>query len=104
MDISSTVSNSVNIKIFYLKNVLLLTDGVPSSQNPTAAIESWINHNKVEREEYSDMLVDSLKVKMKTQIEANFLLVILLQVFFSNKWSHACFPFFRRLVKTSTYT
>lgn len=37
-------------------------DGVPSSQNPTAAIESWINHNKVEREEFSDMLSDSLKV------------------------------------------
>ncbi|KAF7699079.1 kelch repeat and BTB domain-containing protein 4 [Silurus meridionalis] len=39
----------------------IIKDGVPSSQNPTVAIESWINHNKVEREEFADMLSDSLK-------------------------------------------
>lgn len=37
-------------------------DGVPSSQNPTLAIESWINHNKVEREEFSSILQENLKV------------------------------------------
>lgn len=38
------------------------TDGVPTSQNPTTAIESWINHNKVEREEFSCILQENLKV------------------------------------------
>ena len=38
-------------------------DGVPSSQNPKVAIDSWINHNKVEREEFSCVLRENLKVK-----------------------------------------
>lgn len=40
----------------------LCLDGVPSSQNPTVAIEVWINHNKVEREEFSCILQENLKV------------------------------------------
>lgn len=39
----------------------IVKDGVLSSQNPTAAIDSWINHNKVEREEFSGLLQESLK-------------------------------------------
>ncbi|XP_044050495.1 kelch repeat and BTB domain-containing protein 4 [Siniperca chuatsi] len=39
----------------------IIKDGVPSSQNPTVAIESWINHNKVEREEFSCILQENLK-------------------------------------------
>ncbi|CAL1595741.1 unnamed protein product [Knipowitschia caucasica] len=39
----------------------IIKDGVPSSQNPTVAIESWINHNKVEREEFSSVLRENLK-------------------------------------------
>ncbi|XP_015250640.1 PREDICTED: kelch repeat and BTB domain-containing protein 4 [Cyprinodon variegatus] len=39
----------------------IIKDGVPSSQNPTTAIESWINHNKVEREEFSCLLQENLK-------------------------------------------
>lgn len=42
--------------------ICLCSDGVPSSQNPTVAIESWINHNKVEREEFSCILQENLKV------------------------------------------
>ena len=44
--------------------VCLCSDGVPSSQNPTVAIESWINHNKVEREEFSCILQENLKVTL----------------------------------------
>lgn len=50
---------------FWIANLSLLfhiPDGVPSSQNPTASIEAWINHNKVEREEFASVLQDSLKV------------------------------------------
>lgn len=47
---------------FELKDFCLCSDGVPSSQNPTVAIESWINHNKVEREEFSCVLQENLKV------------------------------------------
>ncbi|XP_028304854.1 kelch repeat and BTB domain-containing protein 4 isoform X1 [Gouania willdenowi] len=39
----------------------IIKDGVPSSQNPKVAIESWINHNKVEREEFSSILQENLK-------------------------------------------
>uniref|UniRef100_A0A8D3ARZ0 Kelch repeat and BTB (POZ) domain containing 4 n=2 Tax=Scophthalmus maximus TaxID=52904 RepID=A0A8D3ARZ0_SCOMX len=39
----------------------IIKDGVPSSQNPTLAIESWINHNKVEREKFSCVLHENLK-------------------------------------------
>ncbi|XP_037110351.1 kelch repeat and BTB domain-containing protein 4 isoform X2 [Syngnathus acus] len=39
----------------------IIKDGVPSSQNPTVAIESWINHNKVEREEFACILQENLK-------------------------------------------
>ncbi|XP_048885945.1 kelch repeat and BTB domain-containing protein 4 [Brienomyrus brachyistius] len=39
----------------------IIKDGVPTSQNPTGAIDSWINHNRVERQEFSNMLLDSLK-------------------------------------------
>lgn len=39
----------------------IIKDGVPSSQNPTASIEAWINHNKVEREEFASVLQDNLK-------------------------------------------
>ncbi|KAG7467967.1 hypothetical protein MATL_G00137860 [Megalops atlanticus] len=39
----------------------IIKDGVPSSQNPTMAIDSWINHNKIERQEFSNMLQDGLK-------------------------------------------
>lgn len=38
------------------------TDGVPCSQNPTAAIETWINFNKEERAGFSETLRSSLKV------------------------------------------
>lgn len=37
-------------------------DGVPTSQNPKVAIESWINHNKVERDDFSCILQENLKV------------------------------------------
>lgn len=47
----------------------LCVDGVPSSQNPTVAIESWINHNKVEREEFSCILQENLKVAISTAEE-----------------------------------
>ncbi|XP_015719929.1 kelch repeat and BTB domain-containing protein 4 [Excalfactoria chinensis] len=40
----------------------ILTDGVPCSQNPTAAIETWINFNKEERTGFSETLRSSLKV------------------------------------------
>ncbi|XP_033998025.1 kelch repeat and BTB domain-containing protein 4 [Trematomus bernacchii] len=39
----------------------ILKDGVPSSQNPKVAIDSWINNNKVEREEFSCILQENLK-------------------------------------------
>ncbi|XP_053741746.1 kelch repeat and BTB domain-containing protein 4 [Synchiropus splendidus] len=39
----------------------ILKDGVPSSQNPTAAIETWTNFNKVERERFSCILQENLK-------------------------------------------
>uniref|UniRef100_A0A3P9KGB7 Kelch repeat and BTB (POZ) domain containing 4 n=1 Tax=Oryzias latipes TaxID=8090 RepID=A0A3P9KGB7_ORYLA len=39
----------------------IIKDGVPSSQNPTVAIDAWINHNKVEREEFSCILKENLK-------------------------------------------
>ncbi|XP_074853335.1 kelch repeat and BTB domain-containing protein 4 isoform X1 [Carettochelys insculpta] len=39
----------------------ILTDGVPCSQNPTVAIETWINFNKEERAGFSEMLRSSLK-------------------------------------------
>ncbi|XP_060117437.1 kelch repeat and BTB domain-containing protein 4 [Heteronotia binoei] len=39
----------------------ILTDGVPCSQNPTAAIETWINFNKEERSGFSEILQSSLK-------------------------------------------
>ncbi|KAJ8271524.1 hypothetical protein COCON_G00103830 [Conger conger] len=39
----------------------IIKDGVPSSQNPTVAIDSWINYNKVERQEFLNILQDSLK-------------------------------------------
>lgn len=56
-----TTSNSMSL----IKKCFLCSwsDGVPSSQNPTVAIESWINHNKVEREEFSCILQENLKVK-----------------------------------------
>ncbi|XP_068049716.1 kelch repeat and BTB domain-containing protein 4 isoform X2 [Anomalospiza imberbis] len=40
----------------------ILTDGVPCSQNPTVAIETWINFNKEERAGFSETLRSSLKV------------------------------------------
>lgn len=42
---------------------LILTDGVPCSQNPTEAIEAWINFNKEEREAFAESLRTSLKVR-----------------------------------------
>lgn len=39
------------------------TDGVPCSQNPTEAIEAWINFNKEERESFAESLKSSLKVR-----------------------------------------
>ncbi|XP_069821926.1 kelch repeat and BTB domain-containing protein 4 isoform X1 [Dendropsophus ebraccatus] len=39
----------------------IIADGVPCSQNPTAAIKNWIHFNKEEREEFSEMLLSSLK-------------------------------------------
>ncbi|KAJ8412871.1 hypothetical protein AAFF_G00104530 [Aldrovandia affinis] len=39
----------------------IIKDGVPSSQHPTVAIDSWINFNKVERQEFFNMLQDGLK-------------------------------------------
>ncbi|XP_043938673.1 kelch repeat and BTB domain-containing protein 4 [Protopterus annectens] len=39
----------------------IVKDGVPSSQNPSLAIEAWISHNKEEREEFSDTLAANLK-------------------------------------------
>ncbi|XP_063800634.1 kelch repeat and BTB domain-containing protein 4 isoform X1 [Pseudophryne corroboree] len=39
----------------------IIADGVPCSQNPTIAIKNWINFNKEEREEYSAVLLSSLK-------------------------------------------
>ncbi|XP_029438125.1 kelch repeat and BTB domain-containing protein 4 isoform X2 [Rhinatrema bivittatum] len=39
----------------------IITDGVPCSQNPTVAIETWINFNKEERERFSETLTSSLK-------------------------------------------
>lgn len=38
-------------------------DGVPCSQNPTVAIETWINFNKEERAGFSETLRSSLKVQ-----------------------------------------
>lgn len=61
---SNLPSNGINLNInvrFYIIMFLWL-DGVPTSQNPTVAIESWINHNKVEREEFSVVLRENLKV------------------------------------------
>ena len=43
--------------------LLALADGVPCSQNPTEAIEAWINFNKEEREAFSESLRTSLKVR-----------------------------------------
>ncbi|XP_005987011.1 kelch repeat and BTB domain-containing protein 4 [Latimeria chalumnae] len=40
----------------------IIKDGVPSSQNPTVAIETWIDHNKEERGGFSETLSSSLKV------------------------------------------
>lgn len=42
---------------------LAFTDGVPCSQNPTEAIEAWINFNKEEREAFAESLKSSLKVR-----------------------------------------
>ncbi|XP_055280080.1 kelch repeat and BTB domain-containing protein 4 isoform X1 [Moschus berezovskii] len=39
----------------------IISDGVPCSQNPTEAIEAWINFNKEEREAFSESLRTSLK-------------------------------------------
>ncbi|XP_069479198.1 kelch repeat and BTB domain-containing protein 4 [Ambystoma mexicanum] len=39
----------------------IITDGVPCSQNPNAAIKSWISFNKEEREAFSETLASSLK-------------------------------------------
>lgn len=39
----------------------IIKDGVPSSQNPKAAIEAWISHNRVEREEFASLLQENLK-------------------------------------------
>lgn len=39
----------------------ILSDGVPCSQNPTAAIETWISFNKEERTGFSEILRSSLK-------------------------------------------
>ncbi|XP_077142806.1 kelch repeat and BTB domain-containing protein 4 isoform X1 [Ranitomeya variabilis] len=39
----------------------ILGDGVPCSQNPSAAIKSWIHYNKEEREGFSEVLISSLK-------------------------------------------
>nr|XP_014334671.1 PREDICTED: kelch repeat and BTB domain-containing protein 4 isoform X4 [Bos mutus] len=40
----------------------IISDGVPCSQNPTEAIEAWINFNKEEREAFSESLRTSLKI------------------------------------------
>ncbi|XP_038620875.1 kelch repeat and BTB domain-containing protein 4 isoform X2 [Tachyglossus aculeatus] len=39
----------------------IISDGVPCSQNPTEAIETWINFNKEEREIFSESLRANLK-------------------------------------------
>nr|AAF36172.1 HSPC252 [Homo sapiens] len=39
----------------------IISDGVPCSQNPTEAIEAWINFNKEEREAFAESLRTSLK-------------------------------------------
>lgn len=39
----------------------IISDGVPCSQNPTEAIEAWINFNKEERESFAESLKSSLK-------------------------------------------
>ncbi|XP_053115655.1 kelch repeat and BTB domain-containing protein 4 isoform X2 [Hemicordylus capensis] len=39
----------------------IISDGVPCSQNPKAAIETWINFNKEERAGFSEILQSSLK-------------------------------------------
>ncbi|XP_072473646.1 kelch repeat and BTB domain-containing protein 4 isoform X2 [Notamacropus eugenii] len=39
----------------------ILQDGVPRSQNPSEAIETWVNFNKEERESFSESLRSSLK-------------------------------------------
>ncbi|XP_048401476.1 kelch repeat and BTB domain-containing protein 4 [Stegostoma tigrinum] len=39
----------------------IIKDGVPSSQKPAKAIETWIDHNKEERAQYSENLTSSLK-------------------------------------------
>lgn len=49
-------------RISELSPLHFCSDGVPSSQNPTVAIDAWINHNKVEREEFSCILKENLKV------------------------------------------
>lgn len=49
---------------------ICIADGVPSSQNPKVAIDSWINHNKVERDEFSCVLQENLKVKIKSEFLA----------------------------------
>ncbi|XP_072842179.1 kelch repeat and BTB domain-containing protein 4 isoform X2 [Pogona vitticeps] len=39
----------------------IVSDGVPCSQNPTAAIEAWIGFNKEERADFLEILRSSLK-------------------------------------------
>lgn len=89
--------------------VFFCADGVPSSQNPTVAIESWINHNKVEREEFSCILQENLKVifphaEPKLIFDGDaFHSALMLDI--------CCYPFLffnfcvcRKLVKKSTFT
>ncbi|XP_077142808.1 kelch repeat and BTB domain-containing protein 4 isoform X3 [Ranitomeya variabilis] len=48
----------------------ILGDGVPCSQNPSAAIKSWIHYNKEEREGFSEVLISSLKESSEEYEEA----------------------------------